>query len=120
MTSRLSSENKQEEYLQKIEAEFRSTLDKRFGEIDVKFSEAAKEKKMLRPRILGGEPAPEVEVPQEVIEVGDKQLSPSPTVEEIALEPQAVLEHSESQQQPEEEEQQEDEVRSEEESELVE
>ena len=102
MTSILISETKQDDYLKRIEAEFRSTLDKRFTELEHKFSSETKEKRLLRPKILGGEVVTEVEVevevPVEDVKKLDERFSPSPTVEEIVHEPQVNGESGETEQ----------------------
>ena len=84
MKSNFIRESKQEEFLKKIEAEFKSTLEKRFNEIETKFQGEVKDKKINKPKILGGN----VElVPEEKKEQLVEQISPSPTVEEITNEP---------------------------------
>lgn len=77
---------KQDEFVKKIEAEFRSTLEKRYGEIEAKFTCESNDKKLNRPKIIGGEVVVDVQVDHESVEVkkrSEKKLSPSPTVEEI-------------------------------------
>jgi len=83
LKSKLKSENKQEEYLKKIEAEFKSTLEKRFTDIENKFTGESKDKRITKPRILGVD---KDVIPVEKNSETKTNLSPSPTVEEIKLE----------------------------------
>ena len=84
MIRKFIREEKHEEYVKKIEAEFISTLEKRFNEIEAKFKGENKDKKINKPKILGGETEQQTEANNHAL---DNKISPSPTVEEINNQP---------------------------------
>lgn len=96
--SELISEIKHGEFLTRIETDFKSVLEKKFGELETKFSTESTESRLSKPKIIGG--AVEVEETQLKPNVADieSKMSPSPTVEEINNEPQNDGENEQTEQ----------------------